>query len=94
MGALLILKGDYKGAVAALNGANSYNEALANVLTNNLSKASSILANAKCACKSYLKAIIAARQGNNSQAKELLEVAKKDEKLAKRAANDIEFAKL
>ena len=93
-GALLILKGDYKGAVAALNGANSYNEALANVLTNNLSKASSILANAKCACKSYLKAIIAARQGNNSQAKELLEVAKKDEKLAKRAANDIEFAKL
>ena len=94
MGALLILKGDYKGAVAALNGANSYNEALANVLTNNLSKASSILANAKCACKSYLKAIIAARQGNNSQAKELLEIAKKDEKLAKRAANDIEFAKL
>ena len=94
MGALLILKGDYKGAVAALNGANSYNEALASVLTNNLSKASSILANAKCACKSYLKAIIAARQGNNSQAKELLEVAKKDEKLAKRAANDIEFAKL
>ena len=94
MGALLILKGDYNGAVAALNGANSYNEALANVLTNNLSKASSILANGKCACKSYLKAIIAARQGNNSQAKELLEVAKKDEKLAKRAANDIEFAKL
>jgi hypothetical protein len=41
-----------------------------------------------------LKAIIAARQGNNSQAKELLEVAKKDEKLAKRAAKDIEFAKL
>ncbi|MBO7269245.1 MAG: hypothetical protein J6U83_05785 [Bacteroidales bacterium] len=94
MGALLILKGDYNGAVAALNGANSFNEALANVLTNNLSKASSILANAKCPCKSYLKAIIAARQGNNSQAKELLEVAKKDEKLAKRAANDIEFAKL
>ena len=94
MGALLILKGDYNGAVAALNGANSFNEALANVLTNNLSKASSILANAKCPCKSYLKAIIAARQGNNSQAKELLEVAKKDEKLAKRAATDIEFAKL
>lgn len=94
MGALLILKGDYKGAVAALNGANSFNEALANILTNNLTKASSILAPAKCSCKSYLKAIIAARQGNNSQAKELLEVAKKDEALAKRAANDIEFAKL
>ena len=94
MGALLILKGDYKGAVAALNGANSFNEALANILTNNLTKASSILAPAKCSCKSYLKAIIAARQGNNSQAKELLEVAKKEEALAKRAANDIEFAKL
>ena len=94
MGALLILKGDYKGAVAALNGANSFNEALANILTNDLSKASSILANAKCKCKSYLKAIIAARQGNNSQANEMLEIAKQDENLAKRAANDIEFAKL
>ncbi len=93
-GALLILKGDYNGAVAALKGANSFNEALANILTNDLAKASSILANAKCPCKSYLKAVIAARQGNNSQAKEMLEVAKKDEKLAKRAANDIEFAKL
>ena len=94
MGALLILKGDYKGAVAALQGAGSFNEALANILTGNLDKASSVLANAKCPCKSYLKAIIAARKGNNSQAKELLEVAKKDEKLAKRAATDIEFAKL
>ena len=94
MGALQILKGDYTAAVASLNGANSFNEALANILTNNLTKASSILANAKCNCKSYLKAIIAARQGNNSQAKEMLEIAKKDEKLAKRAANDIEFAKL
>lgn len=93
-GALYILKGNYDDAVAALNGANSFNEALANILTGNLSKASSILANAKCSCKSYLKAIIAARQGNNSQAKELLEVAKKDEELAKRAVNDIEFAKL
>ncbi len=93
-GALLILKGDYTEAVEALNGANSYNEALANVLTGNLSKASSVLANAKCACKSYLKAIIAAREGNNSKAKELLEIAKKDEKLAKRAVNDIEFARL
>ncbi len=93
-GALLILKGDYNGAVAELDGADSYNEALANILTGNLSKASTILAPAKCQCKSYLKAIIATRQGNNTKAKEYLEVAKKDEKLAKRAVNDIEFAKL
>ena len=94
MGALLILKGDYNGAVNALNGTNSFNEALAYILTGNLNKASSLLATAKCSCKSYLKAIIAARQGNNTQAKELLDIAKKDEKLAKRAENDIEFAKL
>ena len=94
MGALLILKGDYKSATAALAGTNSYNEALANVVSGNLDKASAILANAKCPCKSYLKAIIAARKGDNTAAKQLLEVAKKDEKLAKRAEKDIDFAKL
>lgn len=94
MGALLILKGDYTGAASALAGTNSYNEALINIVTGNLDKASAILANAKCPCKSYLKAIIAARKGDNTTAKELLEVAKKDEKLAKRAEKDIEFAKL
>lgn len=94
MGALLILKGDYKGAASLLAGTNSFNEALVNILTDNLDKASSILANAKCPCKSYLKAIIAARKGENSKAGELLEVAKKDEKLAERAKTDVEFAKL
>ena len=94
MGALLILKGDYKGAATALAGTKGYNEALVNVLTGNLDKASSILANAKCPCKCYLKAVIAARKGDNTAAKALLEVAKKDEKLAKRMQNDIEFAKL
>ena len=94
MGALLILKGDYKSATTALAGTNSFNEALANVVAGNLDKASAILANAKCPCKSYLKAIIAARKGDSAAAKQLLEVAKKDEKLAKRAEKDIEFAKL
>ena len=92
--ALMILNGEYTAAATALAGTNSYNEALVNVVTGKLDKASSILANAKCPCKSYLKAIIAARQGNNAQAKEFLEAAKKDEKLAKRAEKDIEFAKL
>ena len=71
-----------------------HNEALVNVVTGNLDKASAVLANAKCPCKSYLKAIVAARKGDNTAAKQLLEVAKKDEKLAKRAEKDIEFAKL
>lgn len=94
MGALLILKGDYKSAATALAGTKSYNEALVNIVTGNLDQASAILANAKCACKSYLKAIIAARKGDNTAAKQLLEVAKKEEKLAKRMQKDIEFAKL
>lgn len=94
MGALLILKGDYKSAANALAGTGSYNEALVNVLNGNLSEASAILGNGGCACKSYLKAIIAARQGDNAKAKEFLNIAKKEEKYAKRAANDIEFAKL
>lgn len=49
---------------------------------------------AKCPCKNYLKAIIAARQGKVEDAKAALEVAKADEKLAARAENDIEFAKV
>ncbi len=94
MGALLILKGDYKAAASSLAGSSSYNEALVNILTGNLDKASAILANAKCPCKSYLKAIIAARKGDNTKANELLGTAKKDAKLAERAKTDVEFAKL
>lgn len=94
MGALLILKGDYKSAATALAGTKSYNEALVNIVTGNLDQASAILANAKCACKSYLKAIIAARKGDNTAAKQLLEVAKKEQELAERMTKDIEFAKL
>lgn len=93
MGALLILKGDYKGAATALAGSNHFNEALVNILNGNLDKASSIL-KGKCACQSYLKAIIAARKGNAAEAKELLEIAKQEEKFVKRIPNDIEFAKL
>ena len=94
MGALLILKGDYSSAATALAGTADFNEALINILNGNVDKAEAILANAKCACKSYLKAIVAARKGNNTAAKELLKVAEKDEKLAKRAEKDIEFASL
>lgn len=92
LGTIDIFNGDYKGAVAKLNGENGFNQALAYILTGDLNAASKVLGDAKCPCKNYLKAIIAARQGKVEDAKAALEIAKKDEKLAKRAENDIEFA--
>ena len=89
-----ILNGKYADAASKLNGADSFNEALVNILNGNLSAASNILADAQCQCKNYLKAIIAARQGDVEAAKAALEIASKDEALAARAENDIEFAKI
>ena len=89
-----VVNGKYAEAKAKLAGEGCYNEALVNILTGNLAAANAIVKDAKCPCKSYLKAIVAARQGKVNDAKAALEVAKKDEKLAKRAENDIEFAKV
>lgn len=94
LGVVAILKGDYTAAVSQLKGTKSFNEALAQILTNNLTAASNILKDAKCPCKNYLKAIIAARQGKVEEANAALEIAKGDEALAARAENDIEFAKI
>ncbi|MEF9930690.1 MAG: hypothetical protein RR770_00075, partial [Bacteroidales bacterium] len=94
MGIINILSGMYPQAVANLSNTNCCNEALANILTNNLAKASTILTGKACPNSSYLRAIVAARQGNVAEAKAQLEVAKKDSKLAARCAKDIEFAKL
>lgn len=93
LGVIDILNGNYKAAASKLEGTNSFNEALAAILTNNLSKASSIVKDAKCPCMSYLKAIVAARNGNVSEVASALSVAENDENLAKRAERDIEFAK-
>ena len=89
-----VVNGKYAEAKAKLAGSKGFNEALVCILTNDLAGAEAIVGNAKCQCKSYLKAIVAARQGKVDAAKAALEVAKKDEKLAKRAENDIEFAKV
>ena len=89
-----VINGKYAEAKAKLAGSKSYNEALVCILTNDLAGAEAIVGNAKCQCKSYLKAIVAARQGKVDAAKAALEVAKKDEELAKRAEKDIEFAKV
>ena len=94
MAVIDILNGNYADAASKLNGATSFNEALVNILNDNLDAASNILSDAQCACMSYLKAIIAARQGNVEAANAALETASKDEALAERAENDIEFAKI
>ena len=88
-----IITGQYQKAVQALNGSNTYNEALANILTHNESKANSILT-ANTPEQAYLRAIIAARKGDNSKAKAELSKASENNKLAQRSKNDIEFAKL
>lgn len=89
-----ILNGNYSAAASKLKGAGTFNEALADILTGDLSAASKVLGDAQCPCKSYLKAIIAARQGNVEAAEAALENACKNESLAERAENDIEFANL
>lgn len=92
LGVVYILNGKYDQAVAALEKApDCFNKALAYVLTDQLDRAS---ASITCSCprSSYLKAIIAARQGDASAVKSLIEAASKDKDLAKRALTDVEFA--
>ena len=88
-----ILDGNYAAAAEKLADAQGccHNKTLAYILTGQLDKAA---ASAKCASPSvsYLKAIIAARQGNAEEVKANLEAAGKVEALAERAAKDIEFA--
>lgn len=85
-----ILKGDYKAAAAALANVKSGNAVLAQILVGNYAPAASC----KCQCpmSAYLRAVAAARQGNAEAVKTNLEAAKKCEKLAERAAKDVEFA--
>jgi len=97
-GVIAVLDGNYAAASKLLAGEGNFNEALVAILNNDLNKANKIIDGIKCckkcSCTSYLKAIVAARQGKVSDAKAALADASKDEKLAKRAATDIEFAKI
>ncbi len=88
-----ILNGHYNEAAAKLSDSKRPIAALANILTGDLAKASSILESHNCPLCSYLKAIVAARQGDNENAKALLEKAEKNENLKAREANDVEFIK-
>ena len=94
IGIVGIEKGTYETAASALNGTNTFNEALSLVLTGKLDNADKILSNQDSAKASYLRAVIAARKGNESNAKSHLNSAiAKDASLRARAQNDIEFAK-
>lgn len=86
-----ILNGDYDAAASKLAGQDGFNAALVQVLKGNYAAAKDAI---KCDCPkaAYLKAIIAARQGDADGVKANLEVAKKDDELAKRAEKDVEFA--
>lgn len=88
-----ILKGDYSAAASKLSGEKGFNAALAAILVKDYAAANSALESCECEGCAYLKAIIAARQGNADAVKSNLDQAKKNEKLAARAAKDIEFAK-
>ena len=85
-----ILDGEYAAAAAKLAGVKSANAALAQLLVGNYAPAAEL----KCECPlaAYLRAVVAARQGNAEAVKTNLEAASKCEKLAERAAKDIEFA--
>lgn len=85
-----ILNGKYADAAAKLADAKCLNKALALILTNDLKGASDAIC-CDCPKAAYLKAIIAARQGNADAVKANLEKAGKDKALAARAAKDIEF---
>lgn len=95
-GALDILTGNYQQAVENLKDGKGCprNKTLAYILTNQLDKAAEA-ATCKDPKVTYMKAIIAARQGNLEQAKKLLaEVAKEDKALADKAVKDVEFAEI
>ena len=94
IGVVDILTGDYDKAVEDLKDVKGccHNTVLAYILTGQLDKASKA-AHCKDAKVDYLRAIIAARQGNFDQVKTNLDsVAKKDKALAEKATRDIEFA--
>ena len=85
-----IIDGEYQAAAQNLAGVKSANAALAQLLLGNYAPAAELTCD--CPLAAYIRAVVAARQGNAEGVKKNLEVAKKCEKLAARAEKDIEFA--
>ena len=95
LGNLHLAQGNYAQAEQNFAKVNSNSAALAQILNKNYSAASSTLSNIKNpdGMTDYLKAILYARQGNNSEAATALRSAvSKDPSLAQYAANDLELA--
>ncbi len=85
-----VLNGDYKAAAAKLAGKEGYNAALVALLNGNNAPAAALTCD--CANVAYLRAVAAARAGDAAKVSSNLAKAGKCEKLAARAAKDVEFA--
>ncbi len=85
-----VLKGDYKAAAAKLAGKKGYNAALVALLNGNNAPAAALECDSPQAA--YLRAVAAARQGNASAVKNNITSAGKCDKLAAKAAKDVEFS--
>ena len=95
MGNIQIAKGNYAQAASNLSGVNTNSAALAQILNKDYAAAKNTLNNVKNAdaYTAYLKAIAAARTNDAAGVSSNLSSAiKQDASLAKRAANDLEFA--
>ncbi|MFR0895462.1 MAG: tetratricopeptide repeat protein, partial [Alistipes onderdonkii] len=90
--AIAAAEGDYKAAAQNLDG---YNEAVARVMSNNLSAAKQAISKDNSADADYLRAVIAAKEGDLKTAEAQLKSAvSKNPKLAQKAANDINLKAL
>ena len=85
-----ILDGEYEAAAQKLKGKSGFNAALSQLLIGNNTPAARL--DKDCAKSAYLRAVAAARMGDSAVVKAELAKASKDEKLAQRAAKDVEFA--
>lgn len=90
--AVAAAEGDYKAAARNLEG---YNKAIAQVMSNDLSAAKKSIAKDNSADADYLRAVIAAKEGDLNTAKAQLKSAvSKNPKLAEKAAKDVNLEAL
>lgn len=97
LGNLQVAAGNYAQAAQCLKGVNSNSAALAQLLNKDYAEASKTLGKVARpdATTSYLKAIVAARSGQDSSVlSNLKDAFAKDSSLKQRAAKDLEFATL
>lgn len=89
-GLVELANGNYGAAISALNG---YNKGLAQFLNNDIAAAKATLANATCWRADYLKAVIAAREGNSEALLSNLDnsVKKGGKEVAQLARTEVNF---